>query len=131
VPVLLFPGTNTFNLNTASKNSWTEIVSESKRPLFFVIDGTWTQAKATLRQSPHLQSLPRVSFDTNKLSEYEFKKQPRPNYLSCVEGVHRVIEVMAERGWSTLPKDRKHDQMLEIFRDMIQYQLKCIRQSRV
>jgi DTW domain-containing protein YfiP len=123
VPLLLFPGANAFNLSRDSDEAWQGLVPKTKRPLFIVIDGTWTQAKAMLRQSPILSSLPRVSFETVKLSEYGFKKQPHPACLSSVEGVHRVIDVVDSRGWGKAPALGEHDQMIEIFRGMVKFQL--------
>lgn len=124
LPLLLFPGAQAFNLSHGTSESWETLVPRRYQPLFIVIDGTWTQARATLRKSARLRSLPRVSFETIQLSEYGFKKQPHPGCLSSVEGVHRVIEVMASRGWAELPKSRSHDQMIEIFRKMVRFQLK-------
>jgi len=122
VPLLLFPGPQAFNLSHDSTEAWRNLVSASHRPLFIVIDGTWTQAHATLRKSKLLQALPRISFQTVRPSEYGFKIQPHPNCLSSVEGVHHVMELLAARGWSSLPADREHDQMIEIFRNMAKFQ---------
>ena len=123
VPLVLFPGPLSFNLNRDSEVAWRELVPPSKRPLFIVIDGTWTQARSMMGRSLLRRSLPRVSFETEQLSEYEFKKQPHPACLSSVEGVHRVIEVLADRDWGKPPIFREHDQMIEIFRGMVKFQL--------
>jgi DTW domain-containing protein YfiP len=124
VPLLLFPGPKAFNLSLDSEEAWRSLVSSPKRPLFVVMDGTWNQAHGMLRQSTLLRSLPRVSFKTTQVSAYEFKKQPHPTCLSSVEGVHRVIEVLASRGWGRLPDLREHDQMIEIFKSMVKFQIK-------
>ena len=123
VPFLLFPGKNSLNLNHASDEEWRQRVPQSWKPLFIVIDGTWTQAKQMLRESALLRSLPSASFETTQLSEYGFKKQPDPHCLSSVEGVHRVIEILASRSWAKLPALRAHDQMIEIFRGMVRFQI--------
>jgi DTW domain-containing protein YfiP len=123
VPLLLFPGTGSFNLSQASTEDWRKQVPGSRRPLFIIIDGTWTQAHAILRKSRVLRELPRVSFDATKLSEYGFKIQPHPACLSCVEAVHRMIELLAERGWAAPPGLREHDRMIELFRRMVRFQL--------
>ena len=130
VPLLLFPGTKAFNLSQDSAEAWQGLVPNSQRPLFIVIDGTWTQAHAMLRKSMLLRSLPRVSFETIQLSEYGFKKQPHQACLSSVEGVHRVIEVLASRGWGHLPALREHDQMIEIFRSMVKFQATQVKNPR-
>jgi DTW domain-containing protein YfiP len=131
VPLLLFPGPQAFNLTQSSAEAWQTLVPASKQPLFIVADGTWTQAHAMLRKSKVLRSLPRISFETVRPSEYGFKIQPHPNCLSCVEGVHHVIELLAARGWGSLPEHREHDQMIEIFRNMANFQAKQERNPRV
>ena len=130
VPLLLFPGPRALNLSRASDEEWRRQVPPGRRPVFILIDGTWTQARGMLRKSALLRSLPRVSFETTRPSEYGFKLQPHPDCLSCVEGVHRVLEVLAERDWAPLPAHREHDRMIEIFRNMVQFQLRQEKKPR-
>lgn len=129
-PLLLFPGPTSFNLCRGSDEEWKSLVPSPRRPVFIVIDGTWTQARAILRKSNLLKTLPRVSFDTTQLSEYGFKLQPHPDCLSSVEGVHRVIEVLASRNWAPLPAERRHDRMIDIFRQMVHFQMQQQRNPR-
>lgn len=124
VPLLVFPGPKALNLSQTTAHVWRELVPYAKRPLFFVIDGTWTQAHATLRKSSLLRALPRVSFDTIKPSEYGFKSQPHPSCLSSVETVHHLIELLAAKGFSSLPAHNEHERMIEIFRRMARDQAK-------
>ena len=130
VPFMLYPSKDAINLDLCSDDEWRQRVPENKRQLFFVVDGTWSQAPGILRNSKLLQSLPKVSFEGSGLSEYGFKKQPKPACLSCVEGVHRVIEKVARRNWAELPPLREHDRMLEIFREMVQFQTNRERKPR-
>jgi DTW domain-containing protein YfiP len=123
VPLLLFPGPQAFNLNQITNETWNNLVSDTQRPLFIVIDSTWTQAHIILKRSVLLRSLPRVSFEATHQSEYGFKTQPNPACLSTLEGVHRVIEILAARNWGPLPSGREHDHMLDIFRAMVKFQL--------
>jgi DTW domain-containing protein YfiP len=126
IPLLLFPGQQAFNLNHGTESAWADLRAAGRKPLFIVIDGTWTQARQIVRRSAYLRALPRVSFETIQLSEYGFKKQPHPACLSTVEGVHRVIESLAARGWSPPPAHREHDQMIEIFRKMVRFQTQLL-----
>ncbi len=123
VPLLLFPGQGALNLTQAPEADWQRLTPPSRRPLFFVIDGTWTQARQILRRSAILRALPAVSFSTTRLSEYGFKIQPHPACLSTVESIHQVIEILAERGWGKLPARREHDELIRIFREMVRFQL--------
>jgi DTW domain-containing protein YfiP len=134
-PLLLFPGQNALQLHAAPKELWDATLGMTpqgslKKPTFIVLDGTWTQAHAMLRKSKLLQGLQRVSFETTRPSEYGFKIQPHPMCLSTVEGVHRVMEILDERGWSPAPLNREHDQLIEIFRAMVRFQLARERNPR-
>ncbi|MFL5812538.1 MAG: tRNA-uridine aminocarboxypropyltransferase [Bdellovibrionia bacterium] len=122
-PILLFPDATALNLSSLPDEKWQSVVKPPQRPLFIVIDGSWSEARGILRKSALLQSLPKASFDPAQPSEYGFKKQPHPACLSCVEGVHRVIEILASRGWGSIPPGREHDQMIQIFRSMIEFQI--------
>jgi DTW domain-containing protein YfiP len=121
-PILLFPGATSLHLNSVAKQEWQSVVKPTQRPVFIIIDGSWSEARGILRKSALLQSLPKVSFEATQPSEYGFKRQPHPACLSCVEGVHRVLEIMARRGWASTPAGREHDQMIQIFRSMIEFQ---------
>lgn len=128
-PFLLYPGQTALNLDRCTNEEWAARTPEGKRPLFIIVDGTWTQAAQILRRSARLRALPRASFDSSALSEYGFKKQPRKHCLSCVEGVHKVLESVAARGWAALPPAREHDRMIEIFREMVRSQLASEREG--
>lgn len=131
IPFLMYPSPKSLNIDLCTKEEWVAKVPVGLRPLFIVVDGTWTQASAILRRSPLLMSLPRVTFQDGTPSEYGFKIQPHPSCLSCVEGVHRVIDKMSARGWASLPPNREHDRMLDIFRHMVRFQLDQERNPRI
>lgn len=122
-PLVLFPGADALHLNRASESEWQDYTANGLRPLFIVIDGTWSQASAMLKRSALLRALPRVSFDPGKLSDYEFKRQPTPACLSSVEGVHRVITLLVSRGWTTSSPKGAQDQMIQIFKNMVRFQV--------
>lgn len=110
-PYVLYPGETSLNLDDEQRKL-------EERPLIIVIDGTWSQAKSMLNRSTKLRNLPRISFVPRTTSDYRFKRQPRPECLSSVEGVHRVIEILSP------PASRAHDRMIEIFQSMVTFQLK-------
>ena len=124
-PFLLFPGPQSANLSEDPDPPWKGPITFQNRPLFIILDGTWLQARSMLRKSKVLQSLRRVSFKTRQPSEYQFKKQPHPLCLSSVEGAHRVIEIVSNRGWASPPPHRAHDQMIEIFRKLVRSQIEA------
>lgn len=50
-----------------------------------VLDGTWRQSRAMLRQNPWLQRLPRLSLDDMPPSRYAIRKAHKPGQLSTLE----------------------------------------------
>ena len=45
-----------------------------KRPLFVMLDGTWTEARKMFRKSPYLDALPVISVDLSRVSAYRLRE---------------------------------------------------------
>lgn len=116
-PVLLYPGVHSLNLTQTPAAERPQVFASGKIPLVIVLDATWIYAKKMLYRSPNLQALPRISFDTPRLSRFLMRKQPAPECLSTIEAIHEVIELLAPRG------EQSHAHLLEIFEHMVQAQL--------
>lgn len=111
--VVLYPGKNSTDLETIPLET-----REAMRPLnVFVIDGIWRTAKKTIENSKRLRELPRVCFTPAAQSRFRVRIQPEAAYCSTVEAIHHTIELLG-------PKDRKHDNLLEVFDRMVEQQLK-------
>ncbi|MGZ3688386.1 MAG: tRNA-uridine aminocarboxypropyltransferase [Bdellovibrionota bacterium] len=113
--VVLFPGPSAHHLcdqRGAPATSW---YPPEKRLVIFVIDGTWMCAKRMIRMSPNLAALPRISFDSDRLSEYRIRKQPEPHCLSTIEAVYRILEL--------LDPDADREALLDVFRSMVNQQV--------
>jgi DTW domain-containing protein len=52
-----------------------------------VIDGTWHQARKLLRKNPHLLALPHYAFAPAAPSEYQIRREPKPEYVSTIEAL--------------------------------------------
>ncbi|HEX5661276.1 MAG TPA: tRNA-uridine aminocarboxypropyltransferase [Polyangiales bacterium] len=52
-----------------------------------VIDGTWHQARKLLRKNPDLLKLPHYAFEPKAPSEYQIRREPRPEYVSTIEAL--------------------------------------------
>ncbi|MET0286120.1 MAG: tRNA-uridine aminocarboxypropyltransferase [Polyangiales bacterium] len=52
-----------------------------------VIDGTWHQARKLLRKNPHLLDLPHYAFAPESPSEYQIRREPKPEYVSTIEAL--------------------------------------------
>ncbi len=118
--VVLFPGPHSINVAEAKEEFLKQIPlqanGEKKTLVIFVIDGTWAHARAMLRRSKRICSLPRISFTLDLPSQYKVRKQPRSYCLSTVEAVARLIYLLDEKA----PSSR----LLATFSSMVDLQLK-------
>jgi DTW domain-containing protein YfiP len=115
--VVLFPGAQALYLNRATREERAALVSDGKRLVVFVIDGTWSTARTMLRQSPGLLALPQIAFEPERPSAYRIRQQPGAICLSTVEAIHTVLGLLEPslRG--------EQDRMLEAFDWMVEQQL--------
>lgn len=115
--VVLYPGLKTIDLSLEESR---EIVG--KKPLqFIVIDGTWPCAKKMMKLTTLLHDVPRVSFNTLRVSEFQVKHQPMPGCLSTVESIHQVIlELNRLEVEKTMNQE---ENLMEVFRFTVQQQL--------
>jgi DTW domain-containing protein YfiP len=115
---VLYPGDNAINITTD------DIAPLSNKKItIFVIDGTWPCAKKMMKLSTNLHTLPRISFTANHQSIFEIKQQPADFCLSTIESIHFLLSECERRGLLTL--NNAHQNMLDVFKAMIDFQLKC------
>jgi len=68
----------------------------NKRPLFILLDGTWSQAKKMFRKSPYLATFPVLSFTPDTLSQYQVRKATKDNQLATAEVASLVLSSINE-----------------------------------
>lgn len=113
---VLYPGDVTIDLGTDELKSKT-----TRKAQFIVIDGTWPCAKKMMKLSTSLHHIPRVSFHTDRISEFKVKHQPMPGCLSTVESIHQVILDLNRMGMENT-KDH-HDNLMDVFRYTVNQQM--------
>jgi DTW domain-containing protein YfiP len=121
--VILFPGDDSINLTTLPAEDLKTALFGDKKLTVFLLDGTWTTAKQILRESKILSVLPKVSFEVHTLSQYGFRKQPKPYCLSTVEAVHELVENLTVKGLCARPTENAHHQMLRCFQALVESQM--------
>jgi DTW domain-containing protein YfiP len=57
----------------------------SKRPLFVLLDGTWSEASRMFRKSPYLDTLPVLSLQREQLSNYKLRRSQRDEAFCTAE----------------------------------------------
>jgi len=116
---VIYPSDHSINLNESS------ISNEHKNTVLFLIDATWPCSRSMLLQSPNLDALEKVSFTHNKVSAFDFKKQPKEYCLSTMESTLCVLELLNGHQDENLDKE-KLDNFLQPFEKMVEYQVSCV-----
>lgn len=119
----MYPGEKSINVSDHDVAPLKNLLEKKKQIIVFLIDGTWPCAKKMMRLSKNIRSLPRVSFTANHTSIFEIKEQPADFCLSTLESIHFFIQECNRRGLEET--DKKEDQMIEVFKAMIDFQMKC------
>ena len=61
-----------------------------KRPLFVLLDATWSEARKMFRKSPYLDSLPVLSLQAEQLSRYKLRRSKRDDHF-CNRRSRRAV----------------------------------------
>jgi len=56
-----------------------------RRPLFILVDGTWTEARKMLRRSPYLDGFPVLSLQPAQVSQYLLRRSRRSDHFCTSE----------------------------------------------
>ncbi|PZP23651.1 tRNA-uridine aminocarboxypropyltransferase [Pseudomonas kuykendallii] len=91
-PYLVFPGEY-----AAPERVVGEVrVEEGKRPLFVLLDATWTEARKMFRKSPYLDRLPVLSLQPEQLSRYRLRRSKRDDHLCTAEVAALCLELAGD-----------------------------------
>lgn len=118
-PVLLYPGKDAI---TANDPDLREHLAGGRRLLVIVVDATWLLAKKMVRLSRNLHALPKISFTRGYRSEFTFKREPKPDYISTIESCYYLVKELQE---VHLAKECDVEPMMQVFRRMVSVQLAC------
>jgi len=114
---VLYPGPSSIDLSETRNAARLA----TKRLQFIVIDGTWACAKKMMRQTTKLHDLQRVSFATQRTSEFLVKQQPKAECLSTVESVHQVVIDLNLLGIEET--GGQEENLMDVFRYTVQQQI--------
>lgn len=119
-PVVLFPGPRALDLSAGAPPGFPP---PGKTLVVFVIDGTWSSSRKTLRVSENLARLPRICFRPAAPSRFRVRMQPRPECCSTIEAIHHTIELLGPQVDFPLGT-RAHDSLLRVFDSLVDQQLR-------
>ena len=74
----------------------TELQAAGKRPLFVVLDGTWTEARKMFRKSAYLAHLPVLSLQPDDISRYRLRRSTREEHLCTAEVTALCLHLAAD-----------------------------------
>jgi DTW domain-containing protein YfiP len=93
-PYLVFPGEYAAPERVVS----TVELETGKRPLFVLLDATWSEARKMFRKSPYLDSLPVLSLQPEQLSRYRLRRSKRDDHLCTAEVAALCLELAGDLG---------------------------------
>ncbi|RMS90447.1 hypothetical protein ALP57_04695 [Pseudomonas coronafaciens pv. oryzae] len=88
-PYIVFPGEF-----VASERVVTQVSpEEGKRPLFILLDATWTEARKMFRKSPYLERFPVLSLVPEQISRYRLRRSRRDDHFCTAEVAALCLEL--------------------------------------
>ncbi|HSI47388.1 MAG TPA: DTW domain-containing protein [Ideonella sp.] len=120
-PYVVFPGEF-----AAPERVRTELLDQAddeqsgKRPLFILLDGTWSEARKIFRKSPYLNALPVLSLQPEQLSRYRLRRSTHDHHF-CTSEVAALCLALAG--------DLHAAQTLEAYLDVFSARYLSARQS--
>ncbi|WP_428026743.1 tRNA-uridine aminocarboxypropyltransferase [Arcobacter sp.] len=112
---ILYPGEDSINLTTNT-------IDTKKQKVIFLIDSTWACSKKMLKLSTNLNSLPKISFNFESNSAYEFKKQPSEYCLSTIESTLVILKLLNKQNIENIEKEFLEN-FLVPFDKMVEFQI--------
>jgi DTW domain-containing protein YfiP len=67
-----------------------------KRPLFILLDATWTEARKMFRKSPYLDHLPVLSLQPEQISQYKLRRSRRDDHFCTSEVAALCLNLAGE-----------------------------------
>ncbi|MGA1931245.1 tRNA-uridine aminocarboxypropyltransferase [Arcobacter sp. YIC-464] len=116
-PYLLYPHENSIKVNK-------ELISNNKQLLIFILDSTWPCSKKMLKLSSNLQQLPKLSFEHDLKSNFQFKTQPQDYCLSTIESTFCLLQELNKQNIENI-KENDLNSFLSPFHKMVEYQVNC------
>lgn len=107
-PFVVFPGEYAESRRVVE----TVQIDAAKRPLFILLDATWTEARKMFRKSAYLNDLPVLSLQAEVLSRYRLRRSTRSEHLCTAEVAALCLGLAGDAQASTVL-----DAWLDVFTD--------------
>jgi DTW domain-containing protein YfiP len=70
--------------------------SDAKRPLFILLDATWSEARKMFRKSPYLDRFPVLSLQPEQISRYQLRRSRRDDHFCTAEVAGLCLDLAGE-----------------------------------
>lgn len=70
--------------------------ASGKRPLFILLDGTWSEARKMFGRSPYLDALPVLSLEPAQISQYKLRRSGRGDHFCTSEVAALCMDLAGE-----------------------------------
>ncbi|NAX46011.1 DTW domain-containing protein [Photobacterium halotolerans] len=107
-PYVIFPA----EYGTPERVASAVVPAPGKRPLFILLDGSWSEAKKMFRKSPYLNDFPMLSITPESRSRYQVREAAKDNQLGTAEVAARIVA-----GFGEQENARMLDLWFDVFRE--------------
>jgi len=91
-PYIVFPGEF-----VAQERVVNEVQRQpGKRPLFILLDATWTEARKMFRKSPYLDRFPVLSMQAEQMSRYRLRRSKRDDHFCTAEVAAMCLDLAGD-----------------------------------
>lgn len=106
-PYVIFPSEYVEPPERAISTLPAEEVASGKRPLFILLDATWSEARKMFRKSPYLDGFPVLGLRPEQISRYQLRRSKRDDHFCTSEVAALCLEL------SSHALDQRAGQVLE------------------
>jgi DTW domain-containing protein YfiP len=91
-PYIVFPGEFVAQERVVSEVA----CAPGKRPLFILLDATWTEARKMFRKSPYLDRFPVLSLQAEQMSRYRLRRSKRDDHFCTAEVAAMCLDLAGD-----------------------------------
>lgn len=96
-PYVVFPGQYAAPERVVHTVRPSDVDAAPKRPLFVLLDGTWAEARKMFSKSPYLASLPVLSLEPNRPTQYKLRNSGREDHFCTSEVAAMCMDLAGEQ----------------------------------
>lgn len=96
LPCVVFPAEYADPQRVVGPEWPARLVADGRRPLFVLLDGTWSEARKMFRKSPYLDRLPVLSLHPDQVSGYRLRRSSHEHHFCTSEVAALCLALVGE-----------------------------------